>query len=88
MKNKKIPLRTCVVTHEKLPKEKLIRVVKNKENEVSIDLIGKQNGRGAYIKKDIEILNKAIKSKALERHLEVAIPDNIYKELENIILDK
>ena len=57
MKNKKIPLRTCVVTKEKLEKKDLIRVVKNNENEVFVDLTGKANGRGAYIKKDIDVLN-------------------------------
>ena len=67
MKNKKIPLRTCVVTKEKLEKKDLIRVVKNNENEVFVDLTGKANGRGAYIKKDIDVLNKARKSKILGR---------------------
>lgn len=85
MKNKKIPLRTCVISHEKLPKQELIRVVKNNENVVFVDLIGKSNGRGAYIKKDIDVLEKAIKSKALERHLEVEIPDSVYEELKMII---
>ena len=85
MKNRKIPLRTCVVSKEKLPKQELIRVVKNNENMVFVDLTGKSNGRGAYIKKDIDVLNNAIKSKALERHLEVEIPDAIYDELKNII---
>ena len=85
MKNKKIPMRTCVVTKEKLPKQELIRVVKNNENQVFIDLTGKANGRGAYIKKDIEVLNKAKKTKILERHLEITIPDSIYDELGNII---
>lgn len=66
MKNKKIPLRTCVVTKEKLEKKDLIRVVKNNENEVFVDLTGKANGKGAYIKKDIDVLNKARKSKVLE----------------------
>ena len=85
MKNRKIPLRTCVVSREKLPKQELIRVVKNNENIVFVDLTGKSNGRGAYIKKDKEVLDKAIKSKALERHLEVEIPNSIYEELRNII---
>jgi len=85
MKNRKIPLRTCVVSKEKLPKQELIRVVKNNENLVFVDLTGKSNGRGAYIKKDIDVLEKAIKSKALERHLEVVIPDSVYEELKNII---
>ena len=69
MKNKKIPLRTCVVTKEKLEKKDLIRVVKNNENEVFVDLTGKANGRGAYIKKDIDVLNKARKSKILDKHI-------------------
>lgn len=85
MKTKKIPLRSCVVSKEKLPKQELIRVVKNKENEVFIDLTGKANGKGAYIKKDLAILEKAIKSKALEKHLETKIENNIYEELKNII---
>lgn len=85
MKTKKIPLRSCVVSKEKLPKQELIRVVKNKDNEVFIDLTGKANGKGAYIKKDLAILEKAIKSKALEKHLETKIENNIYEELKNII---
>ena len=85
MKTKKIPLRSCVVSKEKLPKQELIRVVKNKENEVFIDLTGKANGNGAYIKKDLTILEKAIKTKALEKHLETKIENNIYEELKNII---
>ena len=85
MKTKTIPLRSCVVSKEKLPKQELIRVVKNKENEVFIDLTGKANGKGAYIKKDLTILEKAIKTKALEKHLETKIENNIYEELKNII---
>ena len=85
MKNKKIPLRTCVVSKEKLPKQELVRVVKNNENIVFVDLTGKSNGRGAYIKKDIDVLEKAIKSKTLERHLEIEIPNSVYDELRNII---
>lgn len=85
MKTKKIPLRSCVVSKEKLPKQELIRVVKNKENEVFIDLTGKANGKGAYIKKDLAILEIAIKTKALEKHLETKIENNIYEELKNII---
>lgn len=88
MKPKKIPLRTCVVTREKFEKKDLIRVVKNNENEVFIDLTGKANGRGAYIKKDLEVLEKAKKSKALDRHLETEVPSEIYEELSNIINSK
>ena len=79
MKNKKIPLRTCVITKEKLPKQELIRVVKDNENNVFIDLTGKSNGRGAYIKRDINVLDTAIKTKALSRQLEVEIPDEVYE---------
>lgn len=85
MKNKKIPLRTCVITKEKLPKQELIRVVKDNENNVLIDLTGKSNGRGAYIKRDINVLDTAIKTKALSRQLEVEIPDEVYEELRKII---
>lgn len=82
---KKIPLRTCVITKELLPKKDLLRIVKNKENEVTIDLTGKLNGRGAYIKKDIEVLEKAIKTKILDKKLETTIPDEIYEEIRNIL---
>ena len=85
MKNKKIPLRTCVVTKEKLEKKDLIRVVKNNENEVFVDLTGRANGRGAYIKKDIDVLNKARKSKVLDKHSETTIDDSVYEKLEEII---
>ena len=88
MKQRKIPLRTCVVTREKYEKKNLIRVVKNNENKVFVDLTGKANGRGAYIKKDLEVLEKAKKSKALDRHLEVEVPNEIYEELSNIINSK
>ena len=82
---RKIPLRTCIITKEKLEKKDLIRVVRNKDGEVSVDLTGKSNGRGAYIKKDITILEKAKKSKALARHLECDIPEEIYEDLKKEI---
>lgn len=85
MKIKKIPMRMCSVTREKFPKQELIRVVKTPENDVKIDLTGKLNGHGAYIKKDLEVLSKAKKTKALNRALEIEIPDSIYEELEEII---
>lgn len=85
MKNKKIPLRTCVITKEQLPKKDLIRIVKNKDNEVFIDQTGKANGRGAYLKKDIETIEKARKTKLLDKKLEITIPDSIYDELKSII---
>lgn len=82
---KKIPERTCVVTREKLPKMNLIRVVRSKDGEIKVDLTGKLSGRGAYIKKDLDAVSKAKKSKALEKHLEVSIPDEVYAELNNVI---
>lgn len=85
MKERKVPLRTCVVTKEKLEKKDLLRVVKNNEGEVFVDETGKANGRGAYIKKDIDTLEKAIKTKALERHLETTISDEVYEEIRKII---
>ena len=87
MKVKKIPMRSCVVTREKCEKKDLIRVVRTPEGEVKIDLTGKMNGRGAYIKKDVSVVDKAKKSKVLEKHLEVVVPDAIYEELKNIISD-
>lgn len=84
MKMKKIPMRSCVITKEKLPKQELVRVVRTPEGSVIVDLTGKANGRGAYVKKDIEVINKARKSKALERVLEVTISDEVYEELERI----
>lgn len=83
--NKKIPMRTCIVTRESLPKKELIRVVKDNLGNVSIDISGKANGRGAYIKKDIEVIKKCQKNKLLERALGINIPDSLYEELENMI---
>ena len=85
MKNKKIPMRSCVVTREKLPKQELLRIVKTTDGNVLGDVSGKINGRGAYIKKDIEVLDKAIKSKILERQLETTISNEVYDEIRKII---
>ena len=82
---KKIPLRTCVVSKEKLPKQELVRIVRTPSNEVIIDLSGKANGRGAYLKKDLEVIEKARKSKILNKHLETNISDTIFDELEQIV---
>jgi predicted RNA-binding protein YlxR (DUF448 family) len=85
MKVKKIPMRTCVVTNERFPKSELLRIVRTPEGIVKADVTGKLNGHGAYIKKDEETLNKAIKNKALERHLECSIDNNTYEEIREII---
>lgn len=83
--NKKIPLRSCIITKEKLPKKELIRVVKDKFDNIIIDETGKSNGRGAYLKKDIEVIKKAKKSKVLDKVFGIEIPNNIYEELENML---
>lgn len=85
MKQKKIPLRTCVITKEKCPKIELIRVVRTPEGNVIVDLTGKANGRGAYLKKDLDVINKAQKSKQLNRHLETEVNDSIYDELRSYL---
>jgi predicted RNA-binding protein YlxR (DUF448 family) len=81
MKVKKVPMRTCVVTHEKLMKKDLLRVVRNNTGEVFVDDTLKANGRGAYLKKDASVIEEARKSKILEKHLECHIEDSIYDEL-------
>ena len=85
MKQRKIPMRTCVITKEKCEKKDLVRIVRTPEDTVEIDLTGKKNGRGAYLKKDAHVIEKARKSKALERILEVNIENNIYDELTKLI---
>ena len=81
MKTKKIPLRTCVITHESLPKQELLRVVRTPEGYVEVDETGKLNGRGAYI----SVLEKARKSNILEKRLECTIDDSVYEEIKKII---
>lgn len=85
MKVKKIPMRSCVITREKLPKQELIRVVRTPEGNVIVDPTLKANGRGAYLKKDLAVFEKAKKSKTLNKVLEVEIPDEIYEELKKLV---
>ena len=85
MKVKKTPMRSCIITKEKLPKGELVRVVRTVDNTVVVDLTGKVNGRGAYLKKDKEVFDKARKTKVLERHLETSINDSVYDELDKLI---
>lgn len=85
MKNKKIPMRSCVITREKLPKGELLRIVRGTDGVVVVDTTGKINGRGAYIKKDISVLEKAKKSKILDRMLETEISEEVYEEIRKII---
>ncbi len=81
---RKIPMRTCVVTREKLPKKELVRVVKTADG-VIVDTTGKVNGRGAYLKMDKDVFEKARQSKVLERHLEINVPDEVYDELNKLL---
>ena len=85
MKNKKLPMRSCVVTRERLPKAELLRIVRTPDNNIVVDTTGKLNGKGAYIKKDNAVLEKARKSKVLEKMLETVIPDVVYDEISKII---
>ena len=79
---KKIPQRQCMGCRERKAKRELIRVVRGTDGTVSLDFGGKMNGRGAYICPDMECLKKAIRSKALDRSLEVTIPEEVYDRLQ------
>lgn len=79
--NKKVPLRKCVATGEMLPKKEMIRVVRSKEGEVSVDISGKKPGRGAYVSKSEKAIEIARKKNVLGHQLDVKIPEEIYDEL-------
>ncbi|MCT4776161.1 MULTISPECIES: YlxR family protein [Exiguobacterium] len=81
MKQKKLPLRKCVVTQEMLPKQALIRVVRTPEGDVVIDTSGKLNGRGAYLSKDADVIRLAEKKRTLDHHLKVKTSDALYEQL-------
>lgn len=83
--NKKVPLRKCVATGEMFPKKEMIRVVRSKEGEVSVDPTGKKAGRGAYVSKTEEAVKIAQKKNILGRQLEVTIPEEVYEELLKLI---
>lgn len=82
------PQRTCMGCNSKKNKRELIRIVKNKENQIAIDKTGKQEGRGAYICDNIQCLEKVIKSKRLERILNEKIAEEIYENLRGVILEQ
>lgn len=88
MKQKKIPLRMCLGCQEMKPKKELIRVVKNKENEVSVDFVGKKPGRGAYICCQVSCFDKARKGKRFERAFESSISEEIYDTLKKQLEEK
>ena len=81
MGTKKIPLRQCIGCGEMKNKKEMMRVIKTPEEDISIDTTGKKNGRGAYVCKNMQCLEKAIKSKGLERSLKTAIPKEVYEQL-------
>ncbi|MFO1445947.1 YlxR family protein [Bacillus sp. Bva_UNVM-123] len=82
---RKVPLRKCIATGEMRPKKELVRIVRSKEGEVSVDPTGKKSGRGAYLSKDKEAVLLAKKKNILANHLEVSIADSIYDELLELI---
>lgn len=85
MKEKKIPLRKCVVTNEQHPKKEMYRIVRTPENQIVIDLVGKEKGHGAYISKTKEAIQLAKKKKILNRYLEVEVPDEVFLQLEQLL---
>lgn len=82
---KKIPQRMCIVTKEKTDKKNLLRIVKDSEGNISVDETGKKNGKGAYITKDLKVLETAKKNRVLERVFEMKDLDSIYDEIEKTI---
>ncbi|GIM27802.1 hypothetical protein CPJCM30710_04680 [Clostridium polyendosporum] len=88
MKQRKIPMRMCTGCMEMKPKKELIRIVKSPEGIISVDLTGKKSGRGAYICKNLECLNKAFKAKRLNKNLEAVIDEEIYQRLKDEIADE
>ena len=80
-KQRKIPLRTCIGCGTAKPKKELVRVVRDPEGQLSVDLTGQKNGRGAYICHSAECLKKARKARRLEKSFSMQIPDEVYDEL-------
>ena len=84
--NKKVPARRCIACNEQKEKKELLRIVRTPEGNVEVDLTGKKNGRGAYICKNEECLKKVIKSKRLEKNLDISIDSDFYEEIRRIIV--
>ena len=85
---KKKPARRCIACNEQKEKNELLRIVRTPEGNIEYDLTGKKNGRGAYICKTEECLNKAIKTKKLERAFEKEISADFYEDLRGVIVGK
>ncbi len=84
----KIPQRTCLGCMQSKNKSELVRIVKQNDGKIFVDKTGKANGRGAYICNNVECLDKAIKSKRLEKNFETKIDNEIYESLRGVIVDK
>jgi predicted RNA-binding protein YlxR (DUF448 family) len=87
VKNKKVPMRKCVGCQEMKNKKEMIRIVRTEEGDFSLDATGKKNGRGAYVCLSQECLEKAVKTRGLERSLKTAIPDEVYEDLKKELND-
>lgn len=85
MKQRKVPMRKDIVTDEMMPKKELIRIVKNKENEVSLDPTGKKPGRGAYVSINVDVAKKARKLRTFDKAFGIKIEDSFYDELINYV---
>ncbi|KRM62460.1 cytosolic protein YlxR [Paucilactobacillus vaccinostercus DSM 20634] len=85
MKQRKVPMRKDIVTDEMMPKKELIRIVKNKENEVSLDPTGKKPGRGAYVSINVDVAKKAQKLRTFDKAFGIKIEDSFYDELINYV---
>lgn len=84
---KKTPLRKCVGCGEMIEKRDMLRVIRSKEGQIHLDPTGKANGRGAYLHNQKECLEKAIKSRGLERSLKLSVPPEIYEKLSKEMMD-
>ena len=88
MQQKKIPMRKCVGCNESKSKKELVRIVRSPEGDISLDTTGKKSGRGAYICPSADCLKKAVKSKRIDKILEVTVPVSIYEEAERLLTEQ
>jgi hypothetical protein len=86
VKVKKTPLRMCIACHEMKPKKEMLRIVKNKEGEISLDTTGKKSGRGAYICDNLECIKKLEKSKLINRTFSCEVSKEVYQKVEEEFL--
>ena len=88
MQQKKIPMRKCVGCNESKSKKELVRIVRSPEGDISLDTTGKKSGRGAYICPSADCLKKAVKSKRIDKILEVTVPASVYEEAERLLTEQ